>query len=76
MKKNKGKIVVRVVAIIMAALMLLGVVSMIFNVAFAADELTAINTGSGDLPKWAFIALGAAVVVIVLCAVIPKMKKK
>jgi di/tricarboxylate transporter len=68
---------VRIVAIVMAVLLLLGIFSLLFNSAFAAGDIAEIAaTGSQDTPKWPIFAAVGALVVIVVCAVIPKLNKK
>lgn len=69
---------IRVVAIILCAIMVLGVVTVAFY-AFAADAdaVTASmspDTGSESM-VWVIAAVVAAVAVIAGCLIIPKMKK-
>ena len=71
---KKRTLVVRVVAVLMAALMLLGVGAMIFQTVFAADGLPA--TGSSSSSKLPIFILVGAVVVIAVVALIPKFIKK
>lgn len=69
-------IFVRVVAIILCAIMILGVVTVAFY-AFAADAAVmspSPDTGSEPM-VWVIVAVVAAVAVIAGCLVIPKMKK-
>ncbi|NLO45027.1 MAG: hypothetical protein GX107_00770 [Clostridiales bacterium] len=68
---------VRIVAIVMAALLLLSVFSLLFHSSFAADEMIeTVATGSDDTSKWPIFAAVGALLVIVVCAIIPKLKKK
>ena len=68
---------VRIVAIVMAALLLLSVFSLLFHSSFAADEMIeTVATGSGGTSKWPIFAAVGALLVIVVCAIIPKLKKK
>jgi len=68
---------VRIVAIVMAVVLLLGVFSLLFNSSFAAGDITEIAaTGSQDTPKWPIFAAVGALAVIIACVVIPKLNKK
>lgn len=72
------KIIVRVVALIMAVLIGLSVFAVLFQI-FAADSavLTSIaKTGSSSSPPWAVYVGLVAVLVVGLCIVLPKMLKK
>ena len=74
---DKRTLTIRIVAIVMAALLLLSIFTMLFHSAFAADELVEIAaTGSQDTPKWPIFAAVGAVVVIAVCVIIPKLNKK
>ncbi|MBQ2848287.1 MAG: hypothetical protein IJE74_08545 [Clostridia bacterium] len=71
MKRN---IVVRIVAIILCVIMILGVATAALT-AFAADAgVPAPDTGSQPM-VWVIIAVVAAVAVIAGCIIIPKTKK-
>ena len=74
MKKDRRSIVVRVVAILMAALMVLGIGTMLFQTVFASDGIPV--TGSSPRSKLPIFILIGAVVLIVIVAVIPKLIKK
>ena len=73
----KGRnLFVRIVALVLCAIMVLGVVTVAFY-AFAAEP-TAVTgspeTGSANM-TWVIVAAVAAVAVIAGCLVIPKIKK-
>lgn len=70
---KRHNLFVRIVAILLCAIMVLGVVTAAIS-AFAADG-TVPDTGSGDM-TWVIIAAVLAVVVIVGCIVLPKFLKK
>ena len=74
MKKDRRSIVVRVVAILMAALMVLGIGTMLFQTVFASDGIPV--TGSSPRSKLPIFILIGAVVLIVIAAVLPKLIKK
>lgn len=73
------KKMIRVISIILAGLMVLSVVAVLVNV-FAVDSsaiVAAVPTGDNDLDYIVPIALiGVAAVAVVLCLVLPKIKKK
>lgn len=73
------KKMIRVISIILAGLMVLSVVAVLVNV-FAVDSsavAAAVPTGDNDLDYIVPIALiGVAAVAVVLCLVLPKIKKK
>ncbi|MGN1195928.1 MAG: hypothetical protein ACI4SB_10640 [Acutalibacteraceae bacterium] len=73
------KKMIRIISIILAGLMVLSVVAVLVNV-FAADTSTilpVVSTGDNDLDYIVPIALIAvAAVAVVLCLVLPKIKKK
>lgn len=74
---NKRNLFVRITAIFLCALMVLGVVTVALY-AFAAEPTAAVaapDTGSESM-TWVIIAVVAAVAVIIGCLVAPKMKKK
>lgn len=73
--KNKS-IVVRIVAVFLCALMVLSAVTVAIT-AFAAspDSAAAPDTGSESM-VWVIVSVVAAVLVIVGCLIIPKIKKK
>ncbi len=70
---KRHNLFVRIVAILLCAIMVLGVVTAAIS-AFAADG-TVPDTGSSDM-TWVIIAAVLAVVVIVGCIVLPKFLKK
>lgn len=74
MKKNS--IIVRIVAIVLCAIMVLGVVTAAFS-AFAAspDAVSAPDTGSQPM-IWVIITAVVAIAVIAGCLIIPKINKK
>lgn len=72
--KDKRSLGVRIVAIIMAALMVLSLGSILLQTVFAAEAVPV--TGSSASEKWPiFVALGALLLVVV-CVVLPSFKKK
>lgn len=74
--KNRN-IFVRIVAIVLCAIMVLGVATAAIT-AFAAEETmlaASPNTGSPQM-VWVVVAVVAAVAVIACCLVIPKISKK
>ncbi|MBQ2841627.1 MAG: hypothetical protein IJE72_01170 [Clostridia bacterium] len=72
---NKRNLFVRIVAILLCAIMVLGVGTAAIT-AFAAgpDSVAAPNTGSQPM-LWVVIAVVAAIAVIAGCLIIPKVKK-
>lgn len=74
----KGRsLFVRIVAIILCAIMVLGVVTAAFY-AFAAEKVMTVaspDTGSPEM-VWVIVAVVAAVAVIAGCLVLPKFIKK
>ncbi|MCL2509078.1 MAG: hypothetical protein FWF05_07880 [Oscillospiraceae bacterium] len=75
-KPDKKKLLVRALAIVMTALMLLSVFAILFNTVFASDVNSLPATGSDGMPKWPIFAVIGAILIIVLCVVLPKIKKK
>ncbi len=74
MKKNN--LIVRIVAIVLCAIMVLGVVTAAFSAfALSPDSAPAPDTGSAPM-VWVIVAVVAAVAVIAGCLVIPKVNKK
>ena len=75
---QKRSLFVRITAIVLCAIMVLGVVTAALY-AFAADDAVLFaapaQTGSPNNP-WVIIAVVVALAVVVGCAFIPKMKKK
>ena len=74
MKRN---LIIRIVAIILCAIMVLSVVTVAIT-AFAADTavLTASpETGTNDIYIWVIAAVGVAIVAIAVCVLLPKKKK-
>ncbi len=72
---QKRNLFVRITAIVLCAIMVLGVVTAAIY-AFAAEEVAApAQTGSPN-NTWVIAAIVVAVLVLVGCAVIPKIKKK
>jgi len=72
------KTIVRIVALAMAILMGLSVFAIFFRM-FAADESTIAaiaQTGSRGNPSWFIYAALVAVLIIIVCVVVPKMTKK
>lgn len=74
MKRN---LIIRIVAIALCAIMVLSVVTVAIT-AFAADAsvLMSPETGSGNTTVWIIGAVAVALLAIVACVVLPKMKKK
>ena len=72
-----SKKVVKIICIVMAALMGISVLAVLFQV-FAIDEMTvAPNTGVDDIPIGLLAAIiGVAVVILTVCLVLPKLKKR
>jgi hypothetical protein len=73
----KRSLIVRIVAIVLCALMVLSVVTIAIT-AFAADaSLLAAppDTGSDNIYIWVIGAVVVAIVAIAVCLVIPKSKK-
>ena len=76
---SKGMI--KVICIIMAVLMILSVGAVVLQV-FAADEgavMTFVNPATGDSGSDYYVPAGiavAAILAVVLCLVLPKLKKK
>jgi len=75
-KPDKRSFIIRAVAIVMTALMLLSVFAIVFNTVFAASDSALPDTGSDGFPMWVVFAAAGALLVVVLCIVIPKIKKK
>lgn len=75
---QKRSLFVRITAIVLCAIMVLGVVTAALC-AFAADDAVLFaapaQTGSPN-NTWVIIAVVVALAVVVGCAFIPKMKKK
>ena len=75
---QKRSLFVRITAIVLGAIMVLGVVTAALY-AFAADDAVLFaapaQTGSPN-NTWVIIAVVVALAVVVGCAFIPKMKKK
>lgn len=75
---QKRNLFVRITAIVLCAIMILGVVTAAFY-ALAADEAVLFaapaQTGSPN-NTWVIIAVVVALAVVVGCAFIPKLKKK
>ncbi len=71
-------IIVRVVAIFLCALIVLSGFTVAFY-AFAAEETASVTalpaTGSAQM-TWVIVAVALAILVVVACVVIPKIKKK
>lgn len=76
-----SKTMIKVICIIMAALMLLSACAVLVQV-FAADEgaaMSFVSPATGDSGSDYYVPAGiavAAVLAVVLCLVLPKMKKK
>lgn len=71
---KKKSLIVRIVAIVLAALMILSVGTVLFQTVFAADGIPV--TGSDPNSKLPIFILIGAVVLIGICVVLPTMKKK
>lgn len=71
---KRHNLFVRIVAILLCAIMVLGVATAAIS-AFAADGTTVPDTGSADMTMVIVIA-ALAVALIVGCAVLPKFLKK
>ncbi len=74
--KNSQKrgLTVRIVAILMAAIMVLSLGTVLVQTVFATEGVPV--TGSAASEKWPiFVAIGA-LFLIVICAVLPSFKKK
>lgn len=71
-------IFVRIVALVLCAIMILGVVTAALA-AFAAEPESAVLLASPDTGSqsmvWVIVAVVAALAVIIGCLVVPKMKK-
>ena len=72
--RDRRTLIVRIVAIVMAVLMVLGIATMLFQTVFAADGAPA--TGSDPRSKLPIYILVGAVAVIAVVALIPILKKK
>ncbi|MBQ8502943.1 MAG: hypothetical protein IJ491_01555 [Clostridia bacterium] len=75
-----SKTMIKIICIIMAALMLLSACAVLVQV-FAADEgvMTYVGPATGDSGSDYYVPAGiavAAVLAVVLCLVLPKLKKK
>ncbi len=76
MKYNdKRTLTIRIIAIVMAALLLLSIFTMLFHTVFATDELYEIAATGGTTAKWPIIAAVGAVAVIAACVILPKLGK-
>ena len=71
---NKRALIIRIVAIIMAVLMVLGIATMLFQTVFASDGAPV--TGSSAASKLPIFILVGAVAVIAAVMLIPALKKK
>ena len=72
--RDRRTLIVRIVAIVMAVLMVLGIATMLFQTVFAADGMPA--TGSSARSKLPIYILVGAIAVIAVVALIPMLKKK
>ena len=73
---NKRNLFVRITALVLCAIMLLGVVTAaLYAFAAEAEVVAPAQTGSPD-NTWVIIAVIVALLIVVACAFIPKMKKK
>ena len=72
-----SKKVVKIICIVMAVLMGLSVLAVVLQ-AFAIDEMTVVpNTGVEDIPIGLLAAIiGVAVIILTVCLVLPKLKKR
>lgn len=77
---KKRKLMVRIVALLMALLMGISVFALAFQLLARGADATTIAaiaaTGDQGAPKWPIYAGLVAVLVIVVCVVVPKMMKK
>lgn len=72
---NKRNMFVRIVAILLCVIMILGVgTAALYAFAAEPDAVAAPITGSQPM-TWVIIAVVAAIAVIAGCLVVPKMKK-
>lgn len=71
--KNKRSLIVRIVAIALCALLVLGIATAALS-AFAAD-LAQPMTGSRDMKQPIILAV-VAVVLIAVCVIVPRLVKK
>ena len=71
---QKRNLFVRIMAIVLCVIMVLGVVATAFY-AFAAEEGVLPETGSPN-NTWVIAAVAVALLVLVSCIVVPKIKKK
>ena len=71
---NKRNLFIRIVAILLCAIMVLGVGTAALTAFAAGPDAFAPDTGSQPM-VWVIIAVVAAVAVIAGCMIIPKMKK-
>lgn len=75
--KNR-KLFIRIVCILLAVLLFGSGLTVLFY-AFAADSAAAGIPATGidsNTPKWPIYAVVSAIVLIIACLVIPKLKKK
>ncbi len=72
--QDKRSLIVRIVAIVLAALMVLSLGTVLFQTVFAADALPV--TGSGAHAKTPIFILIGAVVVIAVLVLVPTLRKK
>ena len=73
-KQDKRALIIRIVAIVLAALMILSVGTVLFQTVFAADGVPV--TGSGAHSKVPIIVLIVAVIVIGVVVIVPSLAKK
>ncbi len=77
---KQRKLMIRIVALLMALLMGVGVFAGVYSIfARAADETTlaaVAATGSQQSASWPIYVAIAAVLLVIVCIVIPKMTKK
>ena len=74
---HKRNLFVRITAIVLCAIMILGVFTVALY-AFAADptaQAAAVETGSPN-NTWVVVAVVAAILVIAACIVVPRVSKK
>lgn len=74
---KKRNLFVRIMAIVLCAIMVLGVVAVAFT-AFAAEptaQTAVVETGSPN-NTWVIVAVVAAILVVVACVAVPRMSKK
>ena len=72
---NRRNLFVRIMAIVLCAIMVLGVVATAFYAFAAGDAVAPAQTGSPNT-TWVIAAVAVALLILISCIVVPKMKKK